>query len=190
MKNDPVVTFRTASEWERWLHANHATSKGVWLRFARKGSGERSLSREEALEVALCYGWIDGQAGPREDSAFWRMRFCPRRPRSGWSQVNCEKAEALLAAGRMQPAGLREMERAKADGRWQRAYAPPSRAAVPDDLARALADCPEAAAFFAALNSRNRYAILHRLETAVRPETRARRLETFVQMLREKRTLH
>src|SRR5690606_21497898 len=149
-----------------------------------------TVTRDEALEVALCYGWIDSQAGAREPGGFWRQRFGPRRARSVWSQVNCAKAEALAAAGRMTPAGQREIDRAKADGRWARAYAPQRTMEVPDDLARALADDPAASAFFGSLDSRNRYAILYRLHEAKRPETRQRRLESFLTMLRDGRKLH
>ena len=143
----------------------------------------------EAVEAALCYGWIDGQS-QRIDEKSWKQRYTPRRARSKWSKINCQKAEALIRAKKMKAAGLREVERAKADGRWDAAYDAPSKANVPPDLARALAKNKQAKAFFAALDSRNRYAILHRVQTAVKPETRAKRVATFVAMLSERRKLH
>jgi uncharacterized protein YdeI (YjbR/CyaY-like superfamily) len=177
-----TLPFASAEEWEAWLEQNHATSDGVWIQFAKKGSGIESVTYAEALDVALCYGWIDGQTR-RLDDEYWLQRFTPRRPRSRWSRVNREKVARLIEAGRMKPAGLREVERAKADGRWNAAYDSPSRATVPDDLQRELDKNPGAAAFFAALDGRNRYAILYRIQDAKKPETRARRIEKFVTML-------
>jgi uncharacterized protein YdeI (YjbR/CyaY-like superfamily) len=182
-------TFASASEWEAWLRANHEAAPGIWIRFARKGSGVASVTYMEALQEALRFGWIDGQARGVDDS-WYEQRFTPRRPRSIWSKRNRGFAEALIEAGRMAPAGLREVERAKADGRWDAAYDAPSTATVPDDLQAALDAAPEAAAFFATLSAQNRYAILHRIQTARRPETRARRIETFVAMLGRGETLH
>jgi uncharacterized protein YdeI (YjbR/CyaY-like superfamily) len=177
------VKLASRSEWEAWLAAAHdSTPDGVWIEFARKGSGIPSVTHDEALEVALCYGWIDGQTR-RGDETHYLQRFLPRRPRSKWSKINRAKAEALIAAGAMQPAGLAEVERARADGRWAAAYDAQSTATVPEDLAAELAARPAARAFFDGLDSRNRYAILHRLQDAKRPETRARRLATFVAML-------
>jgi uncharacterized protein YdeI (YjbR/CyaY-like superfamily) len=181
--------FASASEWEAWLRANHATAPGVWIRFARKGSGVASVTYMEALQEALRFGWIDGQARS-VDEAWYEQRFTPRRARSIWSKRNRGFAEALIAAGRMEPAGLAEVERAKADGRWDAAYDAPSTATVPDDLRAALDASPEAAAFFATLKGQNRYAILHRIQTARRPETRARRIERFVAMLERGETLY
>jgi len=181
--------FASAEEWEAWLRANHSSAAGVWIRFARKGSGAASVTYMEALHAALCFGWIDGQARSL-DEASYVQRFTPRRPRSIWSKRNRGFAEALIAAGRMQPAGLREVERAKADGRWDAAYDAPSTATVPDDLRAALDASPRAAAFFETLNAQNRYGILHRVQTAKRAETRARRIETFVAMLARGETLH
>jgi uncharacterized protein YdeI (YjbR/CyaY-like superfamily) len=162
----------------------------LWVEFAKKGSGIDSVTHDEALDVAICFGWIDGQARRSEDPRFYRQRFTPRRRRSRWSQVNCAKAEALTAAGRMRPAGLAEVERARQDGRWDAAYAPPSTATVPDDLQAALDADPAAAEFFAGLSSQNRYAILYRIQEAKRPETRRRRIEKFVAMLAAGETIH
>jgi uncharacterized protein YdeI (YjbR/CyaY-like superfamily) len=185
-----VVSFANQADWRAWLAAHHdAGPEGVWLKIAKKGSGVASVDYPQALEVALCYGWIDGQKKGL-DETHWLQRFTPRRSRSIWSKVNRAKAEALVEAGEMQPAGLAEMERAKADGRWDAAYDGQRTSAVPDDLAAALAGNAVAGEFFATLDSTNRYAILHRLQTAKKPETRARRLEQFVEMLGERRTLY
>jgi uncharacterized protein YdeI (YjbR/CyaY-like superfamily) len=174
--------FASAEEWEAWLREHHDAAPGVWIRFAKKGSGVQSVTYLEALHAALCFGWIDGQARSLDDTAYVQ-RFTPRRARSIWSKRNRGFAEELIAAGRMQPAGLREVERAKADGRWDAAYDAPSTATVPEDL-RAAAE------LFATLNGQNRYAILHRLQTAKKPETRARRIEKFVAMLAAGETLY
>jgi uncharacterized protein YdeI (YjbR/CyaY-like superfamily) len=181
--------FASAAEWEAWLREHHDSAPGIWIRFAKKGSGVPSVTYLEALHAALCFGWIDGQARSVDDASYVQ-RFTPRRARSIWSQRNREFATALIEAGRMQPAGLREVERAQADGRWEAAYDAPSTATVPEDLQRALDASPEAAAFFATLNGQNRYAILHRVQTAKRPETRARRIERFVAMLEQGETLY
>jgi uncharacterized protein YdeI (YjbR/CyaY-like superfamily) len=185
----PTLAFATAAEWEAWLREHHDSAPGVWIKFARKGSGVASVTYMEALHAALCFGWIDGQARGG-DAAFYSQRFTPRRARSIWSKRNREFATALISSGRMQPAGLREVERAKADGRWDAAYDAPSTATVPDDLRAALDAAPAAAAFFETLNAQNRYAILHRIQTAKRAETRARRIETFVAMLARRERLH
>jgi uncharacterized protein YdeI (YjbR/CyaY-like superfamily) len=185
----PILHFLSPDEWEEWLEDEHAQSRGVWLKIARKGSGQMSVSYDDALDLALGYGWIDGQKG-RFDDRHWLQRFSPRTSRSRWSKINRGRAEALIAAGRMRPAGLREVDRAKADGRWDAAYAGQRTATVPDDLRRALDDNPAAAEFFATLTGSNRYAILYRVEDAKRPETRARRIEQFVEMLAEGRTLY
>lgn len=185
----PILAFASAAEWEAWLDEHHASAAGVWLRLARKGSGIESVSRSDALDAALCYGWIDGQAASLDDH-FWLQRFTPRTASSKWSKVNRQKVEKLIEAGRMRPAGLAEIERAKRDGRWDRAYDSPSTAAVPDDLRRALDENPRAREFFDRLDSRNRYAILHRIQTAKRAETRARRIEKFVAMLDAGETLY
>jgi uncharacterized protein YdeI (YjbR/CyaY-like superfamily) len=186
--SQPKLTFASAEAWEQWLEANHGAD-GVWIQMAKKGSGLPSVTHAEALEVALCFGWIDGQRKGL-DEEFFLQRFTPRRKRSSWSRINREKAEQLIASGSMRPAGLAEVERARADGRWEAAYEPQSAATVPRDLQRELDAHPEAARFFAALDSRNRYAILYRLQDAKRPETRARRLAEFVAMLEEHRKLY
>jgi uncharacterized protein YdeI (YjbR/CyaY-like superfamily) len=178
----PVLPFATREQWRDWLAAQPEGVRGLWLKFARSGSGIGSVTHAEALEEALRQGWIDGQVR-RLDQEWWLQRFGPRTRRSRWSRINREAAQRLIDDGQMLPGGLREVERAKADGRWDAAYAPPSRARVPDDLAAALASAPGAREFFETLDGRNRYAILHRIETAKRPETRARRIEQFVAML-------
>jgi uncharacterized protein YdeI (YjbR/CyaY-like superfamily) len=176
------LRFASQAEWESWLEEHHAASTGVWLEIAKKGAGVETVSHAEALEAALCYGWIDGQRKGL-DERFFLQRFTPRRARSTWSRVNRERAIELIEQGRMKPAGLAEVERARRDGRWDAAYEPQSTASVPDDLQRELDRNPRAAEVFAALNSRNRYAIIYRLRDAKRPETRARRLTRFVAML-------
>ncbi len=185
----PVHRFATSSVWQTWLDTHHATSKGVWLEFAKKGHRVASLSHAEALEVALCYGWIDGQTAS-STTGLWRQRFTPRGPRSKWSQINCATVARLQTEGRLAPAGLQEMEAAKQDGRWAAAYAPQSTMTVPEDLRAALTARPRAKEFFEALNSKNRYAILYRLQDAKKAETRQRRLEKFVRMLEAGETLH
>ena len=184
----PVVSFESTEAWDAWLTA-HADSPGIWLKIAKKGASGRSISYSDALDVALCHGWIDGQKG-RHDDDYWLQRFTPRKPGSNWSKINTERAAALIASGRMRPAGLREVERARADGRWEQAYESQSRVTVPEDLARALAANQRAAAFFATLDSANRYAILYRIGTAKKPETRAKRIGTFVAMLSEHKKIH
>lgn len=178
----PVITFATQAEFERWLAEHFTCQAGLWMKIAKKASGITSISHLEALDVALCYGWIDGQRRALDDDYFLQ-KFTPRRARSKWSQVNREKVARLIAAGRMQPPGLAQIEAAQADGRWAAAYEPPSRISVPEDLQARLDEHPDARDFFERLDSRNRYAILYRLHDAKRPETRARRLEQFVAML-------
>jgi uncharacterized protein YdeI (YjbR/CyaY-like superfamily) len=185
----PVQPFASAAEWESWLREHHAELPGVWVKLAKKGSGVPSVTFAEALDAALCYGWIDGQARSVDDS-WYVQKFTPRRSRSTWSKRNRDKVAALIEAGRMQPAGLREIERAKADGRWDAAYDAPSTATVPDDLQRELDANPTAAEFFATLNSQNRYAILHRIQTARKPETRERRIKQFIEMLARSEKLY
>ena len=185
----PIVFFPSAAAWEAWLADGHATSGGVWLKMAKKGTGIDSVTYAEALDVALCYGWIDGQKAGFDDT-YWLQRFTPRRRGSKWSKINREKVTALIESGRMQPAGLREVESAKADGRWDAAYESQREAGVPEDLREALDRNPRARAFFATLKGANRYAILYRLQDAKTPATRARRLEGFIAMLNEGKTLH
>jgi uncharacterized protein YdeI (YjbR/CyaY-like superfamily) len=184
----PILSFRSAREWEDWLEENHE-SAGVWVKIAKKSTGIETVRYPEVLESALCFGWIDGR---REtlDERYFLQRFTPRQPRSNWSRINRDKIERLTAAGRMRPPGLAEVERAKADGRWHAAYTGQKTIAVPADLQRELDARPEAKEFFSQLSSRNRYAILYRLENAKRPETRARRLAKFVEMLEARETLY
>ena len=185
----PTLFFASKEELEAWMEEHHDTSDGIWIKFAKKDSGIRSTVYAEALDVALCFGWIDGQA-KRIDDAYYRQRFTPRRRRSPWSRRNVGKAAELIERGAMRPSGLAEIERAKADGRWDAAYDGPRTMQVPPDLQAELDRDPAAAAFFASLSSTNRYAILYRLQDAKRPETRARRLEKFVGMLKRRETIH
>jgi uncharacterized protein YdeI (YjbR/CyaY-like superfamily) len=185
----PILFFATQDEWEAWLDAEHAGSDGVWLKFAKKGSGVETVVYAEALEVALCYGWIDSQVKTL-DERFYLQKFTPRRAKSKWSRINRDKIEELTKQGRMKPAGLEQVELAKADGRWEAAYAPPSSMDVPDDLRAALDASPKAAEFWAGLNKSNRFAILYQLQDAKKPETRARRLEKFVGMLERREKLY
>ena len=184
MHEDPVVAFPSREAWAAWLAEEHERSEGVWLQLAKKGSGEQTVTYAEAVEVALCWGWIDGQKRASSDTHSLQ-RFTRRRPRSKWSKINRAKAEALIARGEMQPPGLAAVEAAKADGRWDAAYDSPRTATVPDDLRAALDANPAAAAFFATLKSASRYSILYRLQDAKRRETRARRIAQFVAMLAE-----
>jgi uncharacterized protein YdeI (YjbR/CyaY-like superfamily) len=185
----PILLFPTPADWAAWLADNHAGARGVWLQLAKKGSGIQSVTYAEALDVALCYGWIDGQKQALDD-AFWLQKFTPRGAKSIWSKINCTKAEALIAAGQMQPAGLREVERAQQDGRWAAAYDSQRTATVPEDFQAALDQNETAHAFFKTLNSANRYAILFRIQNAKTPATRAKRIEQFVQMLARHEKLH
>jgi uncharacterized protein YdeI (YjbR/CyaY-like superfamily) len=185
----PVIPFAGPAAWESWLETNHDAAEGLWLQLAKKDTGIASVTYAEALDVALCYGWIDGQKAAF-DERYWLQKFTPRRKSSRWSQINRERALVLQREGRMRPAGLAEIERARADGRWDAAYASQRVATVPEDLQAALDRNPEARAFFATLNGPNRYAILYRLQDAKRPETRARRLEQFVAMLNDHRTIY
>ncbi len=185
----PVHDAATRDAWAEWLERNHASSPGVWLRIAKAGGGQASVSYPEALDAALCHGWIDGQKRPL-DERFWLQRFSPRTARSRWSKRNRARAEELIERGEMAPAGMAEVERARADGRWEAAYDSPATATVPADLQAALDAEPAAAAFFANLDGANRYAILYRVQEARRPETRARRIATFVAMLAEGRRIH
>ena len=185
----PVVLCKDKQAWASWLDKNHAKSPGVWLKLAKKGSETSSVSYQEALEIALCYGWIDGQKG-RFDETFWLQKFTPRGPRSIWSKINREKAEALVRSGGMKPAGLAAIERAKQKGQWEAAYDSQSRAAVPDDLQAELDRHPKAKAFFATLDSANRYAILWRIHTVKKVETRAKRIQQFIGMLERHEKVH
>lgn len=187
--DDPVIAFESPAAWEAWLDEQHAAADGVWVKIAKKASGIPTVTFAEALEGALCFGWIDGRR-ERFDDQWFLQRFTPRRRRSTWSKVNRDKVERLIEEGRMRPAGRAEIERAQADGRWDAAYDSPSQATVPPDLQASLDDHPAAAACFATLTSQNRYAILYRIQEAKRPETRARRIEKFVAMLDAGTTLY
>jgi len=175
--------------WESWLEEQHATSTGLWLKVAKKGSGIETVSYADALEAALSYGWIDGQKASFDEN-YWLQRFTPRKPKSKWSKVNRQKATELSERSEMRAAGLREVERAKADGRWGAAYDAQSTATVPDDLRRELENIDRARGFFATLDSRNRYAILYQIQDAKGPETRARRIAKFVALLTEQKKLY
>ncbi|HKQ78927.1 MAG TPA: YdeI/OmpD-associated family protein [Blastocatellia bacterium] len=185
----PVLPFERPKDWAVWLDKNHATSSGVWLKLAKKASGIKSVTYDEALEVALCYGWIDGQKRSHDETS-WLQKFTPRGPRSIWSKINTEKAQALIESGRMKPAGQKAVESARQDGRWDAAYSSQSKAAVPDDLQVELDRNAKAKAFFATLDSRNRYAILHRIHMAKKAETRAKRIENFIRMLEKKEKIY
>jgi len=185
----PRLAFRDQQAWADWLQINHGTSSGLWIQLAKKGSAGRSLSYAEAVEVALCYGWIDGQS-KGNNATSWLQKFTPRRKRSIWSKINREKAERLISEGRMQPAGLAEVGRARQDGRWEAAYDSPRAATVPADFQTALKNRPQASAFFGTLNSQNRFAILFRLQTAKKAGTRARRIEQFIRMLENHEKLY
>jgi uncharacterized protein YdeI (YjbR/CyaY-like superfamily) len=184
----PVLFFATGADLEAWMDKHGEESDGIWLKFAKKDSGIESVDYAQAIEIALSYGWIDGQA-KRLDDHHYLQRFTPRRSRSKWSKINREKAERMIAEGRMHSAGLREVERAKEDGRWDQAYDSPSTATVPDDFQAALDSEPAAAEFFSSLGSTKRYSFLYRITDAKRPETRAKRIAEYVELLREGKTL-
>ena len=185
----PVRAFKDAAAWESWLAKNQTANDGLWMRIAKKASGKKSITYPEALEIALCYGWIDGLKRP-ESEATWLQRFVPRRPRSLWSKINREKALGLIAMGKMKPAGLHEIERAKQDGRWDVAYDSPKNAPVHPDFQKALNENPRASEFFKTISKANRYAIIWRLHTARKAETRERLTRTFIEMLEKGKTLH
>lgn len=184
----PIVEAPDQRAWRDWLEANHAAQDGVWLKLAKKASPHRTVTQPEAIEEALCFGWIDGQ-GRSHDEHFYLQRFTPRRSRSKWSQINVQKAERLIAEGRMHPAGMAQVEVAKADGRWDAAYPAQSQAQVPDDLQRALDSAPRAKEFFASLTGSTRYAFLYRLHHVQGPEARAKRIAGYIDRLSEGRTL-
>jgi len=185
----PIELFEDQDAWAAWLESNHADSPGLWLRHAKKASHLASVSYAEALDVALCYGWIDGQKKSYDESS-WLQKWTPRGAKSIWSKINREKALKLIEQARIQPAGLAEVERAKQDGRWEAAYDSHSTATVPDDLQAALDSNAEAGAFFATLNGTNRYAILFRIQTAKKAETRAKRIREFIGMLERHEKMH
>jgi uncharacterized protein YdeI (YjbR/CyaY-like superfamily) len=185
----PVVLFESSEALEKWIAGRGPDDPAVWIKFAKKGAETSSISKQEAIDVALCYGWIDGQMD-KFDADHFLIRFTPRRPRSKWSKVNCTRTEELVLEGRMTDRGLAEVERAKADGRWDAAYEPASKATVPDDLRDALRQRPEAEVMFAKLDGHNRFAILYRIQDAKKPETRAARIVKYVDMLARGETIH
>ncbi|MDE2201162.1 MAG: YdeI/OmpD-associated family protein [Burkholderiaceae bacterium] len=187
--HSPKLTFSTQQAWEAWLEANGDAVPGAWLRIAKQSADASTVSYAQALESALCYGWIDGQK-QAENEHYWLQRFTPRTARSIWSRINKAKAEALIAAGRMRPAGLRVIDQAKRDGRWAAAYASASKSTVADDLQQALDSNPKAKQFFSSLNGQNRYAILFRIQNVKKAETRARKIAQFIDMLNKGEKLH
>lgn len=184
-----ILTLKSQADWEAWLEQYGAKEQGVWLRIAKKGAEHPTVTYAEALGHALCFGWIDGKKKSQDDH-YWLQRFTPRKPKSIWSKINKSKAEALLAAGRIRAAGLREIERAKKDGRWDAAYSSSSTAEVPDDLQEALEANQKAKAYFATLDRQNRYAVLFRVQNCKKPETRAKRIAQYVQMLSKGEKIH
>jgi uncharacterized protein YdeI (YjbR/CyaY-like superfamily) len=187
--NLPVLPFASQRDWEAWLKKHHSDTTGIWLKIAKKDTGIPSVTYSEGLDGALSYGWIDGQKAPLDDR-YWLQKFTPRRSKSGWSKINCDRATSLIGQGKMKPPGQRQVDLAKADGRWDSAYDSQSKSTVPADLQKELDKHPEAARFFATLNSVNRYAILYRIQTAKKPETRAARIEKFVGMLCRQEKIH
>jgi uncharacterized protein YdeI (YjbR/CyaY-like superfamily) len=188
-RDEEISVFPSAAAFDVWLAGHHGSSSGIWLKLRKKVAGVESMDYTQALDVALCYGWIDGQKD-KFDADYWLQRFTPRRPASRWSKVNREKVAALIEQGRMKPPGMREIERAKADGRWDAAYDGMRTATVPEDLAHALTENPAAAEFFATLDSRNRYAVLYRIQEAKKAETRSRRIAQYVAMLAEQKKIY
>jgi|SRR5947209_11694059 len=184
----PIVQVSDRDAWRWWLEQHHGSFDGVWLRLAKKSSPHQTVAQPEAIEEALCFGWIDGQARSY-DEHFYLQRYTPRRPRSKWSQLNVEKAGRLIAEGRMHPAGLAQVEAAKADGRWEAAYPAQSQAQVPDDFARELDRHPEAKEFFETLTGSTRYAFLYRLHNVTKPEARAKRIAGYIDLLSDRKTL-
>jgi uncharacterized protein YdeI (YjbR/CyaY-like superfamily) len=184
-----ILRFPSSHEFRKWLAANHRHSHGIWLRIFKKDSGELTVTYAQALDEALCFGWIDGQKQRHDDSS-WLQRFTPRRPRSGWSKINTQHAERLVRLGRMKPAGQAQIDAAKKDGRWRAAYNSPSNATFPEDFLAALRKNEKAQAFFESLNKANRYAIAYRLQTAKKPETKQRRMEMILVMLARGEAFH
>jgi uncharacterized protein YdeI (YjbR/CyaY-like superfamily) len=185
----PLQPFASKTKWADWLAKQHAKSSGIWLKLAKKDSGIKSVAYEEALDVALCYGWIDGQKKGFDDK-YWLQKFTPRGPKSIWSKINTEKAEKLIADGEMKPAGLKAIEAAKQDGRWDAAYASQKNITTPEDFEAALEKSKKAKAAFAKLKSAERYSFLFRIHHAKKPETRARHIQNFVEMLEKDEQLH
>lgn len=189
INNEQVMTFGQSRDWAAWLENNHLTSSGIWLRLAKKAAKVQSVSYDEALEEALCYGWIDGQK-KSDDETWWLQRFTPRGARSIWSKANRDRVEGLIKRGKMKSSGLDVVERAKRDGRWDAAYDSPRHATVPSDFRRELDRNGRAKAFWGTLNGANRYAILHRIQVAKKAETRKRRIQQFVSMLAKNEKLY
>jgi uncharacterized protein YdeI (YjbR/CyaY-like superfamily) len=189
LDGSPILPFSNSDAWAAWLEKNHKKSRGLWLRLAKKGSGLQSITYSEAVDVALCYGWIDGQK-QSDTELTWLQKFVPRSDKSVWSKINREKALALIDSGKVKPAGLEAIEQAKKNGRWNAAYDSQSRAGVPPDLQEALDANPRAKAFFERLDSANRYAVLFRIQTVKKAETRARKIQQFVEMLERNETIH
>ncbi|HJT59531.1 MAG TPA: YdeI/OmpD-associated family protein [Ktedonobacteraceae bacterium] len=185
----PIILFATQQDWEDWLAEHYTDTDGVWLKLAKKATGIASVNYSDALDSALCYGWIDGQKASFDDQ-HWLQKFTPRRPKSMWSKVNCDRATALIAQGRMQPSGLKQVELAKANGRWERAYESQSSITIPADFQSELDKNAKAKDFFSTLDSANRYAILWRVHNAKRPETRAARIQKFIEMLSNNQKIH
>ena len=189
-KNDfPVMEFPTQKKWHQWLSKNHATFEGIWLKFHKKHSGLKSINYAEAVEEALCFGWIDGQAKPFDENS-WIQKFTPRRSKSIWSKRNIERVTQLIEQGRMKPAGLKEIEAAKADGRWQKAYDSPGNMTASEDFLKRLNKNKKAKQFFESLNKTNKYAINWRLQTAKKPETREKRMKAIIEMLAKGEKFH
>ncbi|MDE3058381.1 MAG: YdeI/OmpD-associated family protein [Bacteroidota bacterium] len=190
IRNDaPIILFKHQKEWAAWLKKNHAATPGIWMRFYKKNAGAHSITHEEALDEALCYGWIDGQL-QKYDEHSWLQKFTPRRAKSIWSKKNAERAEQLIKLGKMKPAGLQEIEKAKADGRWERAYDSPGRMTFPDDFLKKLSRNKKTSEFFESLNRANKYAIAWRLQTAKKPETREKRMTHILEMLSQGKKFH
>ncbi|HXN72151.1 MAG TPA: YdeI/OmpD-associated family protein [Candidatus Acidoferrales bacterium] len=189
MQKLDILSFQSPAEFHKWLARNHRQSEGVWLRIGKKDAEETSLTYAEALDEALCFGWIDGQKQRHEDNS-WLQKFTPRRPKSGWSKINTQHAGRLIQAGRMKPPGHSEIDAAKKDGRWTAAYDSPSKSTIPEDFLAALRKNKKAAAFFKTLNKANLYAISYRLQTAKKPETRQKRMEAILALLAKGQPLH
>lgn len=185
----PVLSFTSLEKWEAWLEKNHANSQGVWMQIYKKSSGTESIFYPQALDGALCYGWIDGLKRPCDNES-WLQRFSPRRPKSLWSKINTAHVERLMKLGKIMPAGLAAIEAAKKDGRWEAAYHSPAKAAVPEDFLKALAKSKSAKSFFETLNKTNRFSIAWRLQTATKPGTRERRMKAILEMLEKGKKFH
>ncbi len=189
LNNIPIVSMKRGQDWAAWLKKNHAASPGIWMRFYKKDAGAVSITHAEALDEALCYGWIDGQL-QKYDEQSWLQKFTPRRAKSIWSKKNAERALQLIKLGRMKPAGLNEIEKAKADGRWERAYDSPAKMTFPDDFLKELSKDKKALNFFESLNKANKYAIAWRLQTAKKPETKEKRMRQILEMLSQGKKFH